>query len=276
MDHQQKFNWPQSMTGKTAVISGSSRGIGATIAQELSRRGANIVLNYPTPSVKDECDAVGHKLATDWIAVCADLTQDEGPTELVQQAVSRFGHIDILVSNAGIVPLGPLWESDLQTFDAVIRLNSRGAYGLVLAALPHLTPYKPSNPINDSGALGGSRIVIVGSAASRVPRESQGAYAASKGALDAILRVWAKELPPRYGCTVNMVGPGPVLTDTFKGHFTPEQWQGIRQLLDKDTPVEGIAASEEDVAWAVAFLAEERSRFINGEYMFVSGGTTMG
>ncbi|KAI6080611.1 hypothetical protein F4821DRAFT_273737 [Hypoxylon rubiginosum] len=266
------------MSGKVAVISGSSRGIGAAIAQELSQRGVRIVLNFPTPSQRDECEAVGKTLSTEWIAVCADLTDDAGAAQLVQAAVSRFGHIDILVSNAGIVPLGPLWESNLDVFDNTMRLNTRGAYALVLAALPHLTPYTPpTGPRHQSGVIGGSRIIIVGSAASRNARAGQGAYAATKEALDAMLRVWARELPPRYGCTVNMVAPGPVLTQTFREHFaTQEEWEVVQGLMSKETPVEGIAASPEDVAWAVAFLAEERSRFINGEYLCISGGSTMG
>lgn len=263
------------MAGRTAVISGSSKGIGAGIALELSNRGANIVLNYPFPSLESECQTVGKPLKTDWIAVCADLASVDGPSELVRQAVARFGHIDILVSNAGYVPIAPLWDASLSMWDRAMNLNARGAFALVKASLPHLTPYKPADPPSMSGAVGGSRIIIVGSAASRVPKANQGVYAATKGALDSILRVWAKELPPKYGCTVNLVAPGPVLTETFLEHFTPEEWEEIKGMLIAETPVEGGAASVEDVAWAVAFLAEERSRFINGEFMLLSGGVSM-
>lgn len=266
---------PRTMAGRTALISGSSRGIGAGIAQELSSRGANIVLNYPYASEQATCESVGATLATPWIAVCADLTTDHGATDLVAAAVARFGHIDIVVSNAGIVPLAPLWDADLATWDAAMGLNARGAFSLARASLPHLTPYTPTGQI--SGAAGGSRIVIVGSAASRAPKKSQGVYAATKGALDAMLRVWAAELPPRYGCTVNLVAPGPVYTETFRSHFKTEgDFEAVKAMIEAETPVEGGMASVEDVAWAVAFLAEERSRFINGEYMFVSGGSTMG
>lgn len=264
-----------TMHGKTAVISGSSKGIGAGIAMELSARGANIVLNYPRTSLREECEAVGSKLATKWIAILADIASDDGPAELVRQAVEKFGHIDILVSNAGLVPIAPLWDAKLSTWDQAMNLNARGAFALVQAALPHLTPYHPSDPPNMSGTIGGSRVILVGSVASRVPKPMQGIYAATKGALDAILRVWAQELPPNYGCTVNMVAPGPVLTESFREHFTPDEWEATREALIQQTPVEGGAASIEDVAWAVAFLAEERSRYINGEYMFVNGGVAM-
>ncbi|KAL2878715.1 hypothetical protein SGCOL_005940 [Colletotrichum sp. CLE4] len=212
-----------TMTNKVALVSGSSKGIGAGIAIELSSRGARIVLNYPWDSLKQECEATGAKLQTDWIAVCADLTSDDGPEELVRQAVARFGHIDILVSNAGYVPIAHLWDADLSMWDQAMNLNARGAFALVKAALSHLTPHKPAIPPSMSGAIDGSRIILVGSAASRVPKPAQGIYAATKGALDAILRVWAKELPPKYGCTVNMVAPGPVLTESFLEHFSPEE-----------------------------------------------------
>lgn len=263
------------MRGRTAVISGSSKGIGAGIATELSNRGANIVLNYPFSSLQAECEGVGRTLKTEWIAVCADLASHSGPSELVQQAVARFGQIDILVSNAGYVPIAPLWDSTLSMWDRAMDLNARGAFALVKEALPHLTPYKPAEPPNMSGVLGGSRIILVGSAASRVPKAGHGVYAATKGALDSILRVWAKELPPKYGCTVNIVAPGPVMTDNFLSFFTDEEWEKVRESLIRDTPVEGGAASVEDVAWAVAFLAEERSRWINGEFMLLSGGVSM-
>jgi NAD(P)-dependent dehydrogenase (short-subunit alcohol dehydrogenase family) len=260
------------MAGRVAVISGSSRGIGAAIANELSIRGAKIVLNYLKPNLQQECELVGQRLVTEWIAVCADLTDDDGAAYLVRSAISRFGQIDVLANNVGIVPLGPLWESDMETFDTTMRLNVRGAYALVRAALPHLTPYEPPAVPRS----GGSRISIIGSAASRASRASQVIYMATKGALDAVLKVWARELPPRYGSTVNLVAPGPVLTDTFKGHFTPAEWEELREMMEKDTPVEGIAASSQDIAWAVAFLAEERSRFINGKYLWTFGVSTMG
>lgn len=264
----------QSMIGKTAVISGSSTGIGAAIAIELSARGANIVLNYPFPSLEEECNQTGGKLQTEWIAVCADLSTLEGPEELVKQAVARFKYIDLLVNNAGWVPLSSLWDSEPDSWEKAMNLNSRGAFLLTKAALPHLTPYTPSNSPNMSGTLNGSRIVIVGSAASRFPRERQGIYAATKGALDAMMRVWAKELPPKYGCTVNAIGPGPVLTETFRANLG-DHYDQVAEMASAETPTEGYFASVEDVAWAVAFFAEERSRFINGVFMVLSGGRYM-
>lgn len=266
--------WPQTMIGKTAIISGSSKGIGAEIARELSLRGANIVLNYPFPTLRVECDEVGSKLITPWISVCADLSTIEGPEELVQQAVARFKHIDILVHNAGYVPLAPVWDCSPEMWEKAMNLNARGAFLLTKAALPHLPHYTPSRNPEAAGAVNGSRIIIVGSAASRFPRANQGIYAATKGALDAMLRVWAQELPPKYGCTVNAVGPGPVLTETFRENLGGD-YDEVAIAAEKATPVEGSFASVQDVAWTVAFFAEERSRFINGVFMLLSGGRYM-
>ncbi|KAJ0349356.1 hypothetical protein KNSL1_004821 [Colletotrichum chrysophilum] len=263
-----------SMQGKTAVISGSSAGIGAAIAIELSTRGANVVLNYPFPHLQTECEQIGAKLHTPWIAVCADLSTVSGPAALVSAAVARFKQIDILVSNTGMVPLGPLGEADADTWDRALNLNSRGAFLLVKAALPHLTPFEPRamKPESASAATGGgSRIIIVASVASRMPEVNQSMYAASKGTLDAMIRVWAKELPPVYGCTVNAVAPGPISTETFLKNISPH-FDMVKQDLDHRTPVEGAFGDVKDVAWTVAFLAEERSRWINGEYILLTGG----
>ncbi|CAG9953152.1 unnamed protein product [Clonostachys rosea f. rosea IK726] len=260
------------LQGKTAIISGSSSGIGVAIARELSARGASVVLNYPWESLKGECDAVGQSLATPWLAVCADLSTLEGPKKLVAEAVARFGHIDILVNNAGWVPMAPLWEAEPESWEKAMSLNARGYFLLTKEVLPHLTPYKPSGAM--SGALGGSRIICIGSASSRTPEPGQGVYAATKGAIDAMIRVWARELPPKYGCTVNGVGPGPILNQNFID-ILGESYETVRQEVEQATPCEGAFGSVEDVAWAVAFLADERSRWINGEYIILSGGTYM-
>ncbi|KAJ4353243.1 uncharacterized protein N0V89_004970 [Didymosphaeria variabile] len=252
----------KTMTGRNAVISGSSAGIGATIAAELSSRGANIVLNYPWESLRKECENVGQQLHTPWIAVCADLSTTDGPQILVSAAVERFGHIDILVNNAGIVPLAPLWKADVASWNQAMNLNARGCFLLTQAALPHLTPYTPSDKA--SGNLNGSRIICVGSAASRAPEHDQGTYAATKGAIDAMLRIWARELPPKYGCTVNGVGPGPVAGKSFYDKLG-DNFDFIKGIFEAGTPCEGAFADPTDVAWTVAFLAEARSKWINGD-----------
>ena len=262
------------MVGKTAIISGSSAGIGAAIAIELSARGANIVLNYPFPGLKTECDEVAAQLKTPWIAVCADLGTLEGPSQLVAAAVERFGTIHILVNNAGVVPNAPTWEVNPGSWDKTMDINARGTFLLTQAVLPHLPPYRPSSPPAVSGVNSGSRIICIGSGQSRMGYPNCIVYSATKGALDAMIKNWARELPPKYGCTVNGVAPGPVLTTTFKIE-AGDKLQDILQSFEKDVPCEGSVAEPEDVAWTVAFLAEDRSKWINGEYIMVNGGLIM-
>ncbi|KXH43394.1 3-oxoacyl-(acyl-carrier protein) reductase [Colletotrichum salicis] len=199
-----------------------------------------------------------------------------GPAVLVAAAVAHFKQIDILVSNAGMVPLGPLGEAEADTWDQELNLNSRGVFLLVKVALPHLTPFESSTKprlatLADSPKRGGSRIIIVFSVASRMPEVNQSIYAASKRTLDAMIRVWAKELPPVYGCTVDAVAPGPISTETFFKN-TSSHFDIVKQEMDLRMPVEGAFGDVEDAAWTVAFLAEEGSRWINGEYLLLTGG----
>lgn len=264
----------RSLEGRTAVISGSSAGIGAEIARELSRRGANIVLNYPFSQLAQECDAVGNSLSTPWIKICADLSTIDGPAALIAAAVARFGQIDILVNNAAVVPHAPTWSVSPEMWDRTFDLNARGTFLLTKAALPHLTPYKPSSPPCISGVRGGSRIICIGSGSSRLPQSDLLVYSSTKGALESMIKVWAKELPPIYGCTVNGIAPGPVNTATFRNGAGADLEQ-IMASFEKDTPCEGSLADPEDVAWVVAWLAEDRSKWINGEYIQVNGGLSM-
>ncbi|KKK23342.1 hypothetical protein ARAM_002159 [Aspergillus rambellii] len=263
----------QALAGKTAIISGSSAGIGAAIAQELSTRGANIVLNYPFPSQKEECEQVGQGLGGSWIAVEADLSTLPGPAYLVEQAVKAFGPIDILVNNAARVPHQPVGTIDPETWEATFRLNVRGTLLLTQAALPHLRPRKePSS--SSSQTHGGSRIICIGSGTSRWPEDGMTVYSSTKGALESMVRVWAKELPPKYGCTVNCVAPGPVNTKTFRDGCG-DALDEVLEHYAKLTPAVGAVAEPEDVAYAVACLADERAKWINGQYIQVNGGMLM-
>ncbi|TPX07936.1 uncharacterized protein E0L32_010391 [Thyridium curvatum] len=265
---------PQTLAGKVALISGSSTGIGASIALELSARGASIVLNYPFAELEEQANSVGKRLKTPWIAVRADLATLEGPKELVAAAVARFGIIHILVNNAAVVPHCPTWKVTPDVWDRTFNLNSRGTFLLTQAVLPHLPPYKPSSPPALSGVPGGGRIICIGSGSGRIPQPDLVVYSSTKGALDSMIKVWAKELPPVYGCTVNGIAPGPVNTETFR-QGAGDQLEAIKASFEKDTPCEGCLAEPEDVAWAAAWLAEERSKWINGEYIMVNGGLSM-
>jgi NAD(P)-dependent dehydrogenase (short-subunit alcohol dehydrogenase family) len=261
--NEAKDSVPQALKDKIALVTGSCSGIGAAVARELSSRGASIVLNYPYPDLKADAEAIGATLTSKWIAVQADISTTDGPTSLVQAAVAEFGKIDILVNNAAVARLAKFDETDAELWDIHMLTNVRGAFLVTKAVLPHL-------PTKASG--GGGRIVCITSAVATQPEIHQAAYATSKGALATLTRAMAKELPPKYGCTVNAVSPGIVKTPQFLRELQKDGGGFLTSIFDARTPLDGWVGLPEDVAHAVGFLTEERSSWVNGASINVSGG----
>lgn len=247
-----------SLAGRVAVVSGSSQGIGAAIARELSSRGAVLVLNYPSPAQLADAEAVRDSLPTEAIAVEADMSTIEGPAALVAAAVKNFGRIDILVNNAGRADQTRLSDLTPEHWAAIFNLNARGPAFLTQAALPHLS------------RGGGSRIINIISPTSRDPYPEWTLYAGTKGALDSMTKVWARELPREYGCTVNAVAPGPVNGPAING--APEAFKKTLAEFSKTTPVAPRLTQAAEVAWAVAMLCQDGAGWINGDIVNVSGG----
>jgi NAD(P)-dependent dehydrogenase (short-subunit alcohol dehydrogenase family) len=181
------------LDGNIAVVTGSCAGIGAGIARHLASLGATVVVNYPFASLKHEADSVLKSLETPGVAIEADLSTIEGPQTLIDATVKRFKKIDILVNNASVAIFKPLELCTLEEWDKMVNLNARGYFLVTQAAVPHL-----NNP---------SRIVNITSSDCRFPKPTHGLYTATKGMQDVFTKVWAKELPPKYGCTVNSVIP---------------------------------------------------------------------
>lgn len=250
----------QTLAGKVAVVSGSNTGIGAAIALELSSRGASVVVNYPFPSLKAAAEETLSKLptATSSIIAEADLSTTTGPQDLVDQVVANYARIDILVNNAGLAVNKPLPEQTLEDWDRLVNLNGRGTFLLTQATLPHLPKH------------GGCRIVNIVSISARAAPPLQTLYAGTKGMVDSFTKVWAKELPRKYGCTVNAVSPGPTMTDGFAA--AGEQFMEMMQPVMDQTPVGGRMASPDEIAFAVGFLCEPRASWINGLHLVASGG----
>ncbi|GME33959.1 putative short chain type dehydrogenase protein [Neofusicoccum parvum] len=248
----------QTLAGKVAVISGSSSGIGAAIARELSSRGATVVINYPFASLAAEADKVVSSLpASRALAVEADMSTTTGPAALVDAAVRAFGRLDIVVNNAAVAINLPLEEQTLAHWDALVNLNARGTFLLTQAALPHITK-------------GAGRVVNICSVSARGAPPLQSIYAGTKGMVDAFTRCWAKELPPKYGCTVNAVSPGPTMTEGFAA--AGEEAMKVLQPTIDATPVGKRMGDPSEIAFAVGFLCEEKARWINGEHLFANGG----
>lgn len=252
----------QTLAGKVAIVTGANTGIGAAIAHELSSRGASIVLNYPFASLAAEAAAVVASLPTaaTSLAVEADLATETGPAHLVATAAARHPTLHLLVNNAGLAVNKPLAEQTLADWTLLVNLNARGVFLLVQALLPHLPPQD-------------GRIVNICSISARAAPPLQTIYAGTKGMVDSMTRVWAKELPPTYGCTVNAVSPGPTMTAGFAA-AGDEFMQAMRPAMDA-TPVGARMARPEEIAFAVGFLCEPRASWINGLNLNASGGLHM-
>lgn len=254
------------LKGKVAIVSGASSGIGAAIARELSSQGAHVVINYPFPSEQSRANKVLESLEgkAKSIAVEADISTTTGPIELVERTVREFGHIDIVVNNAGISSLIELDAADeaafLQTWNAVVNTNARGTLLLTRAALKHLSKTN-------------SRIVNICSAASRNPEPHMSIYSGSKGMIESFTRTWARELPRKYGCTVNAVAPGPVSTEAVEA--APPEIQKMLHDSTLFTPTGPRMAKPYEIAYVVAMLCHEKASWVNGAYIPVSGGMTL-
>jgi NAD(P)-dependent dehydrogenase (short-subunit alcohol dehydrogenase family) len=247
----------QTLLGKVAIVSGSDSGIGFAIASELSSRGAHVAINYPWDSLKDHADSKAASLPTKSIAVCADMGTVEGPKQLVETTFQTFGRLDIIVNNVAIAVNKPFEEQTLEDWDLLVNVNGRSTFLLTQHSLPHLTK-------------GSGRIVNICSASSRGPPPMQTIYAGTKGMVDSFTKCWAKELPPKYGCTVNAVSPGPTQTEGFLA--AGEEAMKILQPTIDATPAGKRMGKPEEIAFAVAFLCEERASWVNGVHLSVNGG----
>lgn len=249
-----------SLQGKVAIVSASDSGIGAQIARELSALGANVVLNYPFPHFKTRAHAVLTSLKTPGVAVEADLSTTTGPQTLINGAVAAYGHIDILVNNAGIAINLPFEEQTLQHWESLVNLNCRGTFLLTQAALKHLSAKD-------------SRIVNICSISAREAPPMQTIYAGTKGMVDSMAKVWARELPRKYGCTVNSVSPGPTRTEGFEAAGN-EMMKLLQPVIDK-TPVGSRLGEPSEIAYAVTMLCLPRASWLNGVHLIASGGLFM-
>tara|TARA_R110002003_G_scaffold1389_12_gene22988 strand:- start:4295 stop:5059 length:765 start_codon:yes stop_codon:yes gene_type:complete len=247
----------QTLQDKIAIVSGSSSGIGAEIGRELASRGAHVVLNYPYADLRAEADRLAESLSAKSIAVEADISTIHGPRKLVDAAVREFGRVDILVNNAALAINKPFEEQTLDDWNRLVNLNGRGTFLLTQAILDHL----PKE---------GGRIVNIVSISSREAPPMQTIYAGSKGMVDSFTKVWAKELPRKYGVTVNAVSPGPTMTEGF-AQAGEEFMAKIQPVIDK-TPVGARLGRTQEIAFAVAFLCEPRASWVNGTHLMANGG----
>ncbi|RDW92682.1 SDR family NAD(P)-dependent oxidoreductase [Aspergillus mulundensis] len=249
------------LSGKVAIVTGGSRGIGAGLVLELARHGAKVAITYTSsssePGLKELIDRIG-ALGNDSaaIAIKADLRDPASPGYIVAETICNFGDkIDILVNNAGKELVKRIEEVTVADFSSIYDLNVRAPMLTLQAVLPHLR------------APG--RIINIGSVGARHGFKELSIYCSSKAALEGLTRCWAAELGSS-GHTVNTVNPGPVRTELFDN--IPKE---IVEKQMADTPIENRVATVEDIALVVLWLASEESRWITGQTISASGGWAM-
>ncbi|HEY0685480.1 MAG TPA: SDR family oxidoreductase [Steroidobacter sp.] len=238
---------------RTAIVTGSSRGIGAAIAERLATDGFNVIINYSGKA--DDADALTAKIVAAGgraIAVQGDVADPAAIKNLFDRAEAEFGGIDVLVNNAGIMPLAKFAEADDATFERTVAVNLKGVFNGLREAARRLRS--------------GGRIINFSSSVVGLYQPSYGIYAATKGAVEAMTHVLANELRGR-NITVNAIAPGPTATDLFL-RGKPEQ---VITHLTKLAPLERLGQPA-DIAAAVAFLAGPDGSWINGQVLRANGG----
>ncbi|HRF00199.1 MAG TPA: glucose 1-dehydrogenase [Pirellulaceae bacterium] len=247
-----------TLSGKTALVTGASKGIGAGIARELAGRGAAVVVNYA--SDRAGAEQVVESIVADGgraTAIGADVANPDEVARLIDGTLRAFGRIDILVNNAGVYRAMPIEELTAEEFRRELDINLLGPMLVVRESLRGFGP--------DGGS-----IINIGSGASRSHPAGYAIYAASKAGLDAVTGVLAKELAPRR-LRVNSVNPGATLSDGTRSAGLYGTGSELERQLVSLTPL-GRVGTPADIARVVAFLASDDAGWLTGEVILASGG----
>jgi 3-oxoacyl-[acyl-carrier protein] reductase len=243
------------LAGKVAVVTGASKGIGAAIAKSLAAEGASVVVNYA--SSKAGADAVVSAITAAGgkaVAVGGDVSRAAEAQGIIDAAVKNYGHLDILVNNSGVYELSPIESVTEDQFHRTFNVNVLGLLLTTQAALKHLGE--------------GASIINIGSVVSRITPPGSSVYTGTKGAVDAITGVLARELGPRK-IRVNALNPGMVETEgTHSAGFIGSDFQTATVA---QTPL-GRIGQPGDIASVAVFLASEDSAWLTGELLIVGGG----
>ena len=238
-----------TLSGKTAIVTGASRGIGRAIARKLAAEGAHVVINYTRSAAEAESLAA----ETGGLAVQADVADPLQVTHLFATAEAHFGPLDILVNNAGVAIFSPISAMSLEDFDRTFAINTRGTFLCVREATQRL---------RDNG-----RIISISTGATFTSGPNSGVYCGSKAALEQFTRALAKELGAR-GITANTVSPGFTDTDMLK------QFPHLIAVAEQMSPL-GRMGQPEDVADVVAWLCTDQARWVTGQNLQAGGGVSM-
>lgn len=244
----------QPLSGKVALVTGGSRGIGAAIVQRLAQEGAAVAFTYTSSSQKaDDLVQVIQAAAGQAFAIRADSADVEAVRAAIAETVNVFGRLDILVNNAGVAALAPIDQFALDEFDRLFAINVKGVFVATQEALRHMGE--------------GGRIIMIGSINSDVvPFVGGSVYALTKGAIASFTRGLARDLGSR-GITVNNIQPGP--TDTDMNPADSAFAAGLKQTIAL-----GRYGKADEIAAMVAYLASPAAAFVTGASLKIDGGLT--
>jgi 3-oxoacyl-[acyl-carrier protein] reductase len=246
------------LTGKTAVVTGASKGIGAGIALALAKEGANVVVNYAR--AKDDAEKVAAQInqnGSKAITVQADVSKKADVDKLFAEATKAFGKVDILVNNAGVYEFAPLADITEESYRRQFDLNVLGTLLSTQAAIKSMP--------------NGGSIINLSSVVSLTPPPGGSVYSATKGAIDVITRTLAQELGPQK-IRVNSLAPGLVNTE---GTRTSGNAEGeFKEFAISRTPL-GRVGEPDDIAKVAVFLASDDSAWMTGEVLPVAGGARL-
>lgn len=244
--------------GKTAVITGASRGVGRATALRLAEGGANVVVNF----VSNDAEAavtveMCQKKGVEAISVKADVSEFSGASEVAKQALERFGRIDLLVCNAGIWDGAPIEDMSEELWHKVINTNLKSAWAMTKVCVPAMKKQ------------GSAAIVMVSSTAGQRGEANYSNYAASKGGQISFTKALASELCPKI--RVNAVAPGWIETAMVRPVFEDKEYE---QSVIDSIPLKRIATTD-DIALSICFLLSDWSRHITGEILNINGGAVL-
>jgi len=243
------------LTGKVAVVTGASKGIGAAIAKALAAEGASVVVNYASSQAgADAVVAAITQAGGKAIAVRGDVSKATDAQGIIDSAIETYGRLDILVNNSGVYAFSPLEEINEEHFHQHFNVNVLGLLLVTQAAAKHLGE--------------GASIINIGSVVSRITPPGSAVYTGTKGAVDAITGVLARELGPRK-IRVNTINPGMIETEGTKdaGFIGSD----IETALVGQTPL-GRVGQPDDIAKVAVFLASDDAGWLTGEQLLTGGG----